>query len=83
MRRLLTCLNDDTDALRFSARRGASRAGGGASPALRFKALPGDVAWAGVLPLDGVSVGALALGDGHPTAACFCARPATPRQGVR
>ena len=49
----------------------------GGAPALRYKALPGDAAWTGVMSLDSASVGALPLGDGHPTAACFCA-PDTP-----
>jgi hypothetical protein len=50
------------------------RAGAGAlGPTLRYKRLPGDAAWMGALPLDQSSCGVLPLGDGHPTAACFCA----------
>jgi hypothetical protein len=44
-----------------------------AGPALRFKRQPGDAGWLSSLPLDMSSTGALPLGDGHPTAACFCA----------
>ena len=44
-------------------------------PALFFKASASDAAaWLGVLPLsDGASCGALARGEAHPEAACFCA----------
>jgi hypothetical protein len=50
------------------------RAGTGAlGQTLRYKRLPSDAAWLGALPLDQSSCGALPLGDGHPTAACFCA----------